>query len=393
MAAAYDHLFKVLFYGPAESGKTTALKQLAKEPVPTSYQATIGVEFKAKMLDVSRDKSVKLQVWDAAGQERFQTITKSYFRGSHILAVFLDASANNTNNRRKTTQELRSELKEVISNLEANMGAREKVAHSLIVRVGENASQTSIDEIIGALADELKRQTDSNFPTIYVVSKHYAVCKAVYVKASGYDISYKADTALATRTNKGTAIDNIMQLEAERALDKGLGLAPIWASPHSGADASSSSSSSDSKPHARPASFSASLLINTWLLPSVPAMFKGESYHQLQYVKSQAFSLFHNQASRSDKIADEALKFRVADAIKTLHKDVNKNLDTDEQFSHARLWYLALYGMVSHETRDVFARQGVTEALQTDIADGLAELDEERGLFYGSPAASSSSSS
>ncbi len=46
-----------------------------------SYVATIGVDFKIKILNVD-DKRVKLQIWDTAGQERFRNITRTYYKGA-----------------------------------------------------------------------------------------------------------------------------------------------------------------------------------------------------------------------------------------------------------------------------------------------------------------------
>jgi Ras-related protein Rab-1A len=48
--------------------------------------STIGADFKIRELNLE-DKSVKLQIWDTPGQERFRTITKSYSRGSNGIVV------------------------------------------------------------------------------------------------------------------------------------------------------------------------------------------------------------------------------------------------------------------------------------------------------------------
>jgi GTPase SAR1 family protein len=45
------------------------------------FTPTIGVDFKMKVINV-RDKTVKLQLWDTAGQEKFFTIAKSYYVSS-----------------------------------------------------------------------------------------------------------------------------------------------------------------------------------------------------------------------------------------------------------------------------------------------------------------------
>ncbi|KAF9596129.1 hypothetical protein IFM89_007182 [Coptis chinensis] len=47
-----------------------------------SYISTIGVDFDGK--------TVKLQIWDIAGQERFRTITNNYYRGAHAIIAFAD---------------------------------------------------------------------------------------------------------------------------------------------------------------------------------------------------------------------------------------------------------------------------------------------------------------
>ena len=43
--------------------------------------ATIGVDFKLKMMNIEKSK-IKLQIWDTAGQERFRNITQTYFKGA-----------------------------------------------------------------------------------------------------------------------------------------------------------------------------------------------------------------------------------------------------------------------------------------------------------------------
>jgi Ras-related protein Rab-1A len=54
--------------------------------------ATIGVDFKIKTL-TENGKVIKLQIWDTAGQERFRSITKSYYAGSHGVAIVFDVTS------------------------------------------------------------------------------------------------------------------------------------------------------------------------------------------------------------------------------------------------------------------------------------------------------------
>jgi len=51
-----------------------------------SFTPTIGIDFKIKTLRIG-DKTVKLQLWDTAGQEKFFNITRSYYV-IHLFSFF-----------------------------------------------------------------------------------------------------------------------------------------------------------------------------------------------------------------------------------------------------------------------------------------------------------------
>ena len=50
---------------------------------------SIGVDFKLKNIEIE-NKKIKLQIWDSAGQERFRTITTSYYKGAHAIVIVFD---------------------------------------------------------------------------------------------------------------------------------------------------------------------------------------------------------------------------------------------------------------------------------------------------------------
>jgi Ras-related protein Rab-2A len=56
---------------------------------------TIGVEFGSKAISI-RDKSIKLQIWDTAGQESFRSITRSYYRGAAGALLVYDIARRDT---------------------------------------------------------------------------------------------------------------------------------------------------------------------------------------------------------------------------------------------------------------------------------------------------------
>lgn len=89
MSTEYDYLFKILLIGDSGVGKSSVLLRYSDDAYSDSYTSTIGVDFKIKTIKLD-NKRIKLQVWDTSGQERFRTITNSYYRGAHGVIVAYD---------------------------------------------------------------------------------------------------------------------------------------------------------------------------------------------------------------------------------------------------------------------------------------------------------------
>lgn len=88
---AYDYLFKLLLIGDSGVGKSSLLLRFSDDAYETTFNSTIGVDFKIKTIDLD-GSLVKLQIWDTAGQERFRTITSSYYRGANGIIVVYDVT-------------------------------------------------------------------------------------------------------------------------------------------------------------------------------------------------------------------------------------------------------------------------------------------------------------
>ena len=78
----YDYLFKFILIGDSTVGKTCILTRFVDGWFKTDSDPTIGVEFGSKVIRCKSGVTVRLQVWDTAGQESFRSITRSYYRGA-----------------------------------------------------------------------------------------------------------------------------------------------------------------------------------------------------------------------------------------------------------------------------------------------------------------------
>ena len=59
------------------------------------HELTIGVEFGAKTIEIN-GKTIKIQIWDTAGQEAFQAITRTYYKGAIGALLVYDITRRET---------------------------------------------------------------------------------------------------------------------------------------------------------------------------------------------------------------------------------------------------------------------------------------------------------
>ncbi len=86
MSAKY--IIKIVTLGDSMVGKTSILYRYFDNKFEEKQFATIGIDSKTKFIKV-RDASVKVLVWDTAGQEKFRNIAKQYYQGADgVLLVF-----------------------------------------------------------------------------------------------------------------------------------------------------------------------------------------------------------------------------------------------------------------------------------------------------------------
>lgn len=85
----FETTVKVIVVGNGGVGKSSMTSRYCRGVFTSTYKKTIGVDFLEKTIEVdeSGGETVKLMIWDTAGQEEFDALTASYYRGTGACAL------------------------------------------------------------------------------------------------------------------------------------------------------------------------------------------------------------------------------------------------------------------------------------------------------------------
>lgn len=90
-------IYKILIIGDTGTGKTSIIRKYVHGTFQTGYKCTIGVDFAMKTIE-RPEYSVKLLLWDIAGQERFSNMTRIYYREAVAAIIVFDIMRHSTLN-------------------------------------------------------------------------------------------------------------------------------------------------------------------------------------------------------------------------------------------------------------------------------------------------------
>ena len=68
------------------------MKQYVQSTFIAQYKATIGADFLSKEV-ISNDKLVMMQIWDTAGQEKFQSVQGVFYKGADACMLVYDLTS------------------------------------------------------------------------------------------------------------------------------------------------------------------------------------------------------------------------------------------------------------------------------------------------------------
>ena len=85
----YDERIQLIMVGESGVGKTSLIRRYTNNIFNTNHLETIGIEFFNKEERIN-DQIIQIKLWDTAGQEIFQSLTKNFYRKADGIIIVYD---------------------------------------------------------------------------------------------------------------------------------------------------------------------------------------------------------------------------------------------------------------------------------------------------------------
>ena len=142
-----EMIFKIIIIGDLASGKTNILSKYLTNTFEPNSTPTIGVEMKVKDFKIKEDL-VKAQFWDTAGQEKYDSLTTSYYKGAKGALIVYDIT------QKSSFDKIESLLKKLRDNSNKNVS---------VILVGNKCDLKDNREVLKEDGEELAKKLKIKF--------------------------------------------------------------------------------------------------------------------------------------------------------------------------------------------------------------------------------------
>jgi small GTP-binding protein len=87
---------KVLLTGAAAVGKTSLVQRFIKNRFQQNYKLTVGVDILTKDVEFKPTEFATLSIWDIGGQQRFEFIRSTFYKGAAGALLVFDLTREQT---------------------------------------------------------------------------------------------------------------------------------------------------------------------------------------------------------------------------------------------------------------------------------------------------------
>ena len=88
---------KVVLIGESGVGKTSIIQRYINNEFNPSISSTGGANFTSKIMNFQEEKqSIKFEIWDTAGQEKFRSLAKVFYKNAAVCVLVYDITMRET---------------------------------------------------------------------------------------------------------------------------------------------------------------------------------------------------------------------------------------------------------------------------------------------------------
>nr|CEL73051.1 TPA: Ras family domain-containing protein [Toxoplasma gondii VEG] len=88
---SFDNSVKVIIVGNGTVGKSSLITRFSDGKYTSDYKKTLAVDFIEKTRQIKKndggDETLTFFLWDTAGQEEYNSITRAYYRGASAAVI------------------------------------------------------------------------------------------------------------------------------------------------------------------------------------------------------------------------------------------------------------------------------------------------------------------
>ncbi|MHA1125021.1 MAG: Rab family GTPase [Candidatus Heimdallarchaeota archaeon] len=150
-------VWKIVIIGDPAVGKTSIRRKYLGETTSKEYIYTIGADFATKRIKVSDNLTVQYQIFDLAGQQKFDKVRSTFYAGCQAAVLVYDIINNNS------LKNLPKWVKEAKKNSNGKIETFVVVGNKLDL---VDKKQTS-DGLLKKILDDLSKEMGHNILHIY----------------------------------------------------------------------------------------------------------------------------------------------------------------------------------------------------------------------------------
>lgn len=86
------HEVKICILGDSGVGKSSLVQRFVHNTFTVGNESTIGASYLSKTIVIG-DRTIKFNIWDTAGQEKYRALAPMYYRGSQACVIVYDVTS------------------------------------------------------------------------------------------------------------------------------------------------------------------------------------------------------------------------------------------------------------------------------------------------------------